>query len=279
MAETLTYDAGTDTVTDGEGNNLTPAEQESLALGDELVAQQEGLLAGKYKNAEELEKAYVELQSKLGEKSNKDSGETGDTENTSEVESEETTEETEETSQNSPAAELITSASEEFSKKGELTAETIEKFSSLSSKELVEAYMQVQGQLPQASQEAEVADISTAVVNEVKNAAGGETAYNNMVQWAGENLPQTSIEAFDNIINSGSVEAIKLAVSGLKAQYENSNGYEGKMYTGKAPQTSKDVYRSQAELVAAMSDRRYDNDPAYRQDVIAKLERSDNLEF
>ena len=279
MAETLTYDAGTDTVTDGEGNNLTPAEQESLAVGEELVAQQEGLLAGKYKDAAELEKAYVELQSKLGEKSNKDSGETGDTKDSSEVESEETTEETEETPQASPAAELITSASNEFNEKGELTPETIEKFSSMSSKELVEAYMQVQADLPQASQEAEVADISTAVVNEVKNAAGGEQAYNNMVQWAGENLDQSSIQAFDNIINSGSVEAIKLAVSGLKAQYENSNGYEGQMYTGKAPQTSKDVFRSQAELVEAMSDRRYDRDPAYRQDVIEKLERSDNLSF
>ena len=51
------------------------------------------------------------------------------------------------------------------------------------------------------------------------------------------------------------------------------------MVTGKAPVQEKDVYRSQAELVAAMSDRRYDNDPAYRQDVIAKLERSDNLSF
>ena len=279
MAETLTYDAGTDTVTDGEGNNLTPAEQESLAVGEELVAQQEGLLAGKYKDAAELEKAYVELQSKLGEKSNKDSGEAGDTQDSAEVESEETTEETEEAPQTSAAAELITSASNEFSEKGELTPETIEKFSSMSSKELVEAYMQVQADLPQASQEAEVADISTAVVNEVKNAAGGEQAYNNMVQWAGENLDQSSIQAFDNIINSGSVEAIKLAVSGLKAQYENSNGYEGKMYTGKAPQTSKDVFRSQAELVEAMSDRRYDRDPAYRQDVIEKLERSDNLSF
>ena len=279
MAETLTYDAGTDTVTDGEGNNLTPAEQDSLAVGEELVAQQEGLLAGKYKDAAELEKAYVELQSKLGEKGNKDSGEVGDTKDSSEVESEETTEEAEETPQTSPAAELITSASNEFNEKGELTPETIEKFSSMSSKELVEAYMQIQADLPQASQEAEVADISNAVVNEVKNAAGGEQAYNNMVQWAGENLDQSSIQAFDNIINSGSVEAIKLAVSGLKAQYENSNGYEGTMYTGKAPQTSKDVFRSQAELVEAMSDRRYDRDPAYRQDVIEKLERSDNLSF
>ena len=279
MAETLTYDAGTDTVTDGEGNNLTPAEQESLAVGEELVAQQEGLLAGKYKDAAELEKAYVELQSKLGEKSNKDSGEAGDTEDTAEVESEETTEETEETPEVSEAAQLITSASNEFNDKGELTPETIDKFSSMSSKELVEAYMQVQGQLPQASQEAEVADISTAVVNEVKNAAGGEAAYNNMVQWAGENLDKNSIDAFDSIINSGSVDAIKLAVSGLKAQYENSNGYEGQMYSGKAPKTSKDVFRSQAELVDAMSDRRYDRDPAYRQDVIEKLERSDNLSF
>ena len=278
MAETLTVDpTPTAEVADSvEGVSLTAEEQDSLQVGEQIQEQQEQLFAGKYKSAEELEKAYGELQKKLGEKGDEDSEEAGDSEP---VESEEDSEETEETSQPSAAAELITSASNEFNEKGELTAETIAKFSSMSSQELVEAYMQVQGQLPQASQEAEVADISNAVVNEVKNAAGGETSYNNMVQWAGENLSQTSIEAFDNIINSGSVEAIKLAVSGLKAQYENSNGYEGTMLTGKAPTNTKDVYRSQAELVAAMSDRRYDNDPAYRQDVIAKLERSDNLEF
>ena len=277
MAETLTYDAGTDTVTDGEGNNLTPAEQESLAVGEELVAQQEGLLAGKYKDAAELEKAYVELQSKLGEKSNKDSGETRDTEDSSEVESEETTEETEETPQASPAAELITSASEEFSEKGELNAETLEKFSSMSSRDLVNAYMEIQKNSPDLAEPA--ADISDASVNEVKNFAGGEQAYENMVNWASQNLDQKSIDAFDSIVNTGSVDAIKLAVSGLRTQYENANGYEGTMYTGKAPQTSKDVFRSQAELVEAMSDRRYDRDPAYRQDVIEKLERSDNLSF
>ena len=278
MSETLTVD-GTpqaEVAGEAEGVSLTAEEQDSLQLGESIQQEQEQLYAGKYKSAEELEKAYGELQKKLGEKGDEDSEEAGDSEP---AESKEDSEETEETSQPSAAAELITSASNEFSEKGELTAETIAKFSSMSSQELVEAYMQVQGQLPQASQEAEVADISTAVVNEVKNAAGGETAYNNMVQWAGENLPKTSIEAFDSIINSGSVEAIKLAVSGLKAQYENSNGYEGTMLTGKAPTQTKDVYRSQAELVAAMSDRRYDNDPAYRQDVIAKLERSDNLEF
>ena len=275
MAETLTYDAGTDTVTTGD--NLTPDEQDSLKVGEALVEQQEGLLAGKYKDAAELEKAYVELSKKLGEKSNQDSGEARDTEDTAEVESEETTEETEETPQASPAAELISSASEEFNDKGELTPETLDKFSSMSSRDLVNAYMELQRNSPDIAEPA--ADISDASVNEVKNFAGGEQAYENMVNWASQNLDQKSIEAFDSIVNTGSVDAIKLAVSGLRTQYENANGYEGTMYTGKAPQTSKDVFRSQAELVEAMSDRRYDRDPAYRQDVIEKLERSDNLSF
>ena len=61
----------------------------------------------------------------------------------------------------------------------------------------------------------------------------------------------------------------------MKAQYDNVNGYEGRMLSGKAPRSSGDVFRSQAEVVAAMSDPRYDADPAYRQDLIQKLDRSD----
>ena len=271
MAETMTYDPGTDTVTTED--TLTPDEQESLKVGEELVEQQENLLAGKYKNAEELEKAYVELQKKIGEKSEPD---TEKVENETETVDEESTEDAPEMS---PVAELITSASDEYFKNGnKLSPETLEKFSSMSSQDLVKAYMEVQQNQPQ-DQAQEAVDLSDSQVNEVKNYAGGEDAYNNMVQWASDNLDQQAVKAFDSIVNTGSVEAIKLAVNGLKNQYEQANGYEGKMYTGKAPSSTKDVFRSQAELVAAMSDRRYDNDPAYRQDVIAKLDRSDNLTF
>ena len=66
MAETMTYDAGTDTVTTSD--NLNAEEQDSLIVGEQMQAEQEQLLAGKYKNAEDLEQAYVELQKKLGEK-------------------------------------------------------------------------------------------------------------------------------------------------------------------------------------------------------------------
>ena len=50
------------------------------------------------------------------------------------------------------------------------------------------------------------------------------------------------------------------------------------MLTGKAAKSSGDVYRSQQEVVRAMADPKYDNDPAYRQDVYDKLERS-NVQF
>tara|TARA_Y100001963_G_scaffold88361_1_gene122077 strand:+ start:2173 stop:3009 length:837 start_codon:yes stop_codon:yes gene_type:complete len=278
MAETLTYDAGTDTVTDGEGNNLTPAEQESLKVGEELTSQQDQLLAGKYEDAQQLEKAYIELQKKLGENGQEEK--TGEPEAETEVDAEKAdTEETEKDTELSPAAELITSASDEYySNDGKLSPETVEKFSSMSSKELVEAYLQVQSNLPQGGLE-DSGDISDSTVNEVKNFAGGEQSYQDMVNWASDNLDSKSIQAFDSIINTGSVDAIKLAVSGLKSQYQNAVGYEGTMLSGKAPKTNKDVYRSQQELVAAMSDRRYDKDPAYRQDVIERLSRSDNLEF
>ena len=278
MAETLTVDPTPVAEVAGEvdGVQLTAEEQESLAVGEKITEAQDNLLAGKYENAQELEKAYIELQKKLGE-----DGQEEVPEGQVETESEEVlSEESEEGSKNlSPAAELITSASDEYyDNDGKLSAETLEKFNSMSSKELVEAYMEAQAAQPQDST-TEPGDISDAVVNEVKNYAGGEEAYNNMVNWAGSNLDKKSIEAFDSIINSGSVDAIKLAVNGLKSEYQNAVGFEGNMVTGKAPQNTKDVFRSQAELVSAMSDRRYDNDPAYRQDVIAKLERSDDLQF
>ena len=275
MAETLTIDSTPDVAKVGEvdGIALSADEQDSLAVGEQIVEQQEQMLAGKYKNAEELEKAYIELQSKLGEKDGKE-------ENTPEAEQEEVLpEESEEsTEEPSEAATLITSASEEYADSGKLTPETLEKFNQMSSKDLVEAYMKVQASLPDDSNDGGV-DLTTATVNEVKNFAGGEQAYQSIVNWASENLDQGSIHAFDNIIGTGDVSAIKLAITGLKSQYENSNGYEGRMVTGKAPKATKDAFRSQAELVRAMSDKRYDNDPAYRQDVIAKLEQSNDLAF
>ena len=264
MSETLSYQP--ETTTETMPDNLTPEEQENLAVGEKLQADQEQLLAGKYKDAQELEKAYVELQKKLGEKEQ-------DTEQATE-------EQPDDKPQLSEGASLITSASDEYYANGnKLSDETMAKFSAMSSQDLIKAYMEVQ-KTPefQEQQAAPAADITPAQVNEIKNAAGGDQAYANIINWAKGSLPQDQLNAFNEVVNSGSVQAIQLAVSGLKSQYDNANGVEGRLVTGKTAPNNGDVFRSQQELVRAMNDPRYDNDPAYRQDVIEKLDRSD-LEF
>ena len=307
MAETLTYDAGTDTVT--EGDALTPAEQQSLEVGEALEQSQDQLLAGKYKDAQELEKAYVELQKKLGEEGNKDSGEVRDTQDNAEVEPQEEAAEETETQEatefyledGSLNYEAVNEAygenlgnifkegnvdpiaiSQHFHEtKGSITEDMYKELEGAGlSRSSIDSYLAGRAaESGYTTSEQEIADLTDKAISDIKDFAGGEDSYDKMVQWASQNLDKNYISAFDDIIGSGSVDAIKLAVAGLRSEYQNSNGYEGQMYTGKAPKTNNDVFRSQAELVAAMGDRRYNNDPAYRQDVIEKLQRSDNLEF
>ena len=271
MSETLTYDPGSDTVT--VGDSLTPDEQESLQVGEELETQQEGLLAGKYKNAEELERAYGELERKLGEKGDKDSETVDETEV---QESDEVSEEKTKDEETSPVTTLLEEANREYYDNDQsLSQETIDKFSEMSSTELVSAYVEsLKGAQAQQPQQQEI-ELTDRDINVVKNSVGGEAEYTKLVDWTRENSAQTDIDSFNDLIATGNVGAIKLAVAGLKAQYQDANGYEGKMLTGKSPKASGDVFRSQAEVVAAMSDPRYDRDSAYRQDLIEKLDRSE----
>ena len=157
MAETLSYQPETTTETIAE--NLTPEEQDSLAVGEKLQGDQEQLLAGKYKSAEELEKAYVELQKKLGD--NKEE----------QPEKASAEEQPEDKPQLSQGATLITDASKEYFDNGnKLSPETMAKFSSLSSQDLIKAYMEVQANPEFQTQAAEpAAEITTSQINQIKN--------------------------------------------------------------------------------------------------------------
>ena len=265
MSETLSYDNTPETEV------LTAEEQDSLQVGEQLVAEQEQLLAGKYKSTEDLEAAYLSLQKKLGQEEEEVDYESSDEGYAEEEGSDE------EVSEYAPAVSLINEASEEFyANEGTLSEETIERFSEMSSQDLVNAYLEIQQNNPQANPQG--IEMSDAQVNSVMNAAGGEANYNRVVEWAASNLDNRSIDAFDSVVDSGNPAAINIAFAGLQSRYEEANGYEGRMLSGKAASSGGDLYRSQAELVAAMSDPRYDTDPAYRADVIEKLELSD-LQF
>ena len=66
MSETYSYDNTPETEV------LSEEEQDSLQVGEQLEAEHEGLLAGKYENAEQLEAAYLSLQKKLGQEEETD---------------------------------------------------------------------------------------------------------------------------------------------------------------------------------------------------------------
>ena len=261
MTEKLTYDP-----TPADAPEFTEEEQDSLRVADELGQEENELLAGKYQNAEELEEAYLNLQKKLG---SQDDDEVEDT----------TLDEDEYPEDVVEGVDLIATASEEyFENDGVISEETMERFTEMSSTDLVEAYMAIRERNPDVDGGGYSEDLSDAEMTQVYNSAGGETEYNNLTSWAAQNLDDSKMDAFNDIIDRGNATSIQIAVAGLRAEYEAQEGYEGRMLTGKAARSSGDTFRSQAEVVQAMNDPKYDRDPAYRQDIYDKLERS-NLNF
>ena len=257
MTEKLTYDP-----TPADAPEFTQDEQDSLAVAEKLGQEESELYAGKYQSAEELEEAYINLQKKLGSSDEDD-----------EVE-ETTLDEDEYPEEVAEGVDLITTASEEYYENdGAISEETMQRFTEMSSSDLVEAYMAIRDRNPDVDGGV-ATDLTDAEMNQVYNSAGGEAEYGRLTSWAAQNLSETKLDAFNDMIDRGNSTAIQIAVAGLRAEYEAQEGYEGRMLTGKSAPAA-DGFRSQAEVVQAMSDPRYDRDEAYRQDVYNKLERSD----
>jgi hypothetical protein len=290
MADTLTVN------TEENSSELTAEEQDSLQVGEELAKKQDELLAGKYKNAEDLEKAYIELQKKLGDK---DDGVQENQETTQEVDTPEPESKTyledgsvnyDQVSQDygSEIGGIFKNKGIDpyqmdkyfYENDGTLSEDMYSKLESAGfNKSMVDSFLAGRQAESGITQTEEVDErFNTSEINDIQKSAGGEEGYNNLMNWVADSLSETEINAFNDLLDTGNTNQIKLAVEGLNFKYREANGYEGRMLSGKPPTNSDDVFRSQAQLVAAMSDPRYDSDPAYRADIIAKLDRSD-LEF
>ena len=127
----------------------------------------------------------------------------------------------------------------------------------------------------QSDESEEQGGLTDADIEALQEMAGGEQQYDQMLGWAGENLSEAEIDMYDDVMDSGDPAACFFAVQALMARYGDSTGVDGELLTGKSPSTVAQGFRSQAELVQAMSDPRYESDPAYRSDVINKLENSE----
>ena len=209
MSETLTMNE-----TPADQPQFNADEQDSLQVAESLGGEQP-LLAGKFKDQQSLEKAYLELQSKLGE----------------------------------PRDEVQTTEDE-----GEPAEQEPEE---------------------EVTEEPDSDQLTEAQANQLFEMVGGEKAYKSMIQWAGQNLSQEEIQMYDNVMASGNASSIYFAVQALSNKYGEATGSDGQLLTGKGTANQTQGFRSQQELVQAMADPRYDRDPAYRQEVMQKLENSD----
>ena len=195
---------------------LNSDEKESLAIAESLEQGEQPLLAGKFKDPQALEQAYVELQKKLGE----------------------------------PRDEVQAAEDEGEPAEAEPEAEDSEE--------------------PDSSER-----LSEEQAEYLMDMVGGDKAYKSMIDWAGQNFSKEEISMYDGVMESGDANAIFFAVQALQARYNDNVGSDGQLLTGKGAENTDDSFKSQAELVAAMSDPRYDRDPAYRADLMRRLENSD----
>ena len=282
MAETIRYDTSDDPVA---AQQIAEAEAESLKVGEELMAKQDKMLAGKYKSAEDLETAYLELQKKLGNKETLEPA----------GEAEEAGTEVE------PPQFYNEDKSVNYETANELYGEQLGnlfKDNSIDPFEMNEYFGQnngtlneeMYGKLEQAGLTKEVVDnylagvrnaanldpvqpvLTEAEIAEVKSVANGEEGYQNLMDWAGQNLNKQAIEEYDSVLKTANKTAIKFAVSALMGKYEDSQGRDSKIVTGKEAPTEN--YRSMAEVVRDMNKPEYQNDQAFRDDVIRKLAAS-----
>lgn len=193
---------------------LNSDEQESLAIAESLEQGEQPLLAGKFKDPQALEQAYVELQKKLGE----------------------------------PRDEVQTAEDED-------------------------EYAETESEEQESDDDSE--SISQEEAETLLEMVGGAKAYTSMLDWAAQNFSPEEIEMYDGVMASGNTDAIYYAMQALQARFTDSVGSDGQTLTGRGAADTDDSFKSQAELVAAMSDSRYDRDPAYRNDVMRRLENSD----
>jgi hypothetical protein len=156
--------------------------------------------------------------------------------------------------------------------------------------DLLKAYQELEKKLgnrsgydeAQDEQDAEEQDQEPVVLSQkeestIMDSIGGQETFESVQSWARENLDGAELEAYNREVNSGDYYRARNALQSLYYAFQENSGYEPDLIGGKLSGNSSDVFRSSQEVMAAMNDPRYLQDPAYTQDIQDKLLRSDVL--
>tara|TARA_B100000212_G_scaffold334521_1_gene305343 strand:- start:190 stop:975 length:786 start_codon:yes stop_codon:yes gene_type:complete len=224
-------------------------QQQQSPSGSEEEQQQkeEDLILGKFKSQEDLAEAYENLEKKLGEKQ-------------SQEQQTQTEDEGDTNSESNDVSNAIEDAAIAYAENGELSEANYKELEKLNiTKDIVDTYIRGQQAL-----------ISAEEV-EITNSIGGQENYEAMAEWARNNLPGEEIDSFDQIVESSTPEAAKMAVKGLYARFLSEGGQQPNIRQGQTSGSAVQPFQSNAQVVEAMRDKRYENDPAYREEVERRL--------
>ena len=219
-------------------------------------------LPEKFNSVDELVKSYSELEKKLGEQS-QPTEKSVDPVSKAELKGQPKSDLDIATKAVDSAGLNMESLSEEYAKEGKLADAS---YTSLEKAGIPKDYVDrfIAGQQAIADQQSST----------VKDMVGGTQAYDTMSEWAGQNLSETEKTAYNSAVNSKDLEAVKLAVVGLKARYSQATGSEPKLVEGKSSASGEQGFQSWAQVTQAMSDPRYAKDVAYQAEVKNKLANS-----
>lgn len=257
----------------GSTGAVPPEGQQPATNTDNEGNQRPEWLPEKFETPDELARAYAELESKLGQGQQSDGEGEGE-----EPPAEPEGEQSEQSDEGYYYSEAIDSAlnnagvdpadvQREFAENQQLGDETYSKLEQAGyPREMVDAY--IKGLKADAQGEA------TEQVNEIMQEVGGQESYQEITDWASKNLTEQEINEFNRAVEGGS-EAAKWAVRGLYARYRQSEGQEpSRSLSGRTNAGPTDTFTSTQQVVEAMKDTRYQNDPAFREQIQEKLRRS-----
>lgn len=261
----------------GSTGTVPPESQQAGTNADNEGNQRPEWLPEKFQTPDELARAYAELESKLGQ-SQQGEGEGEEQPAEPEGEQGEQGEQGEESEDGFYYSEAIDSAlnnagvdpaevQQEFAENQALGDETYSKLEQAGyPREMVDAY--IKGLTANAQ------GAATEQVNEIMKEVGGQEGYQEITDWASKNLTEQEVNEFNKAVEGGS-EAAKWAVRGLYARYRQSEGQEpSRSLSGRTNAGPTDTFTSTQQVVEAMKDSRYQNDPAFRQQIQERLRRS-----
>ena len=223
--------------------------------GEEQQVERPDWLPEKFKSPEDMAQAYSELEKKMGQGTNEEQPAETTEENEGDVQDDKPDD-----NENADYNAAVVDASKEFFENdGQLSEETYEKLAKAGlPKELVDSYAAGQQALLQTEE------------GEIKSVANGQ--FDAMAEWANDNLEQEEINAFDDIVTTGTKEQAKFAVKSLYDRYTQANGSSPKLVQGAVTGGSTMPFKSMQELARAQSDPRYKSgDKAYHEEIDRRL--------